>query len=140
MDKYVICISKEFFHHPENIHIRGFNVYRNDYIFVPEFHKLKEICKGDNINDFTIDQTDALCVKPIFNIEYDLIETEWEFRNVTNGKIIKLKSIEEPFVANNVSKLLDPGYYDIVFKYKYKNGSNIIEREFVRDSAFLIKK
>ena len=140
MDKYVICISKEFFHHPENIHIRGFNVYRNDYIFVPEFHKLKEICKGDNINDFTINQTDALCVKPIFNIEYDLIETEWEFRNVTNGKIIKLKSIEEPFVANNVSKLLDPGYYDIVFKYKYKNGSSIIEREFVRDSAFLIKK
>lgn len=140
MDKYVICISQEFFYHPENIHIQGFNVYRNDYIFVPEFHELKEICIGDNMMDFTIDQIDALCVKPVFNIEYNLIDTEWEFRNVTNGKIIKLKSIEEPFIANKESKLLDPGYYDIVFKYKYNDGSNVIEKEFIRDSAFLIKK
>ena len=64
-------------------------------------------------------------------------EPEWEFENVSRknkSKPITLKSIQTPFIANINYKLLDPGFYNV--KFRYKLGQSI--QEVSLDSAFRI--
>lgn len=112
---------------------------KDNYIFYPEFHHLEELYDENdipNLDNFTITQKDVLMVVP--NVEYlKTLESdiEWEFENVSlKNKIIKLPSIKTPFIANTEHKLLDPGYYNI--KFRYKLGTSI--QEISLNSAFRI--
>lgn len=112
---------------------------KDNYIFYPEFHHLEELYDDNdipNLDNFTITQKDVLMVVP--NVEYlKALEDniEWEFENVSlKNKIIKLPSIKTPFIANTEHKLLDPGYYNI--KFRYKLGTSI--QEISLNSAFRI--
>ena len=79
-------------------------IYYSKYIYFPEFHYLEPFGsfseKNDSIDDFTIAQTDALCVIPIIRIPvknewityiYSCKNIEapaWEFVNKTSGQKI----------------------------------------------------
>ena len=43
--------------------------------------------------------------------------------------------INEPFIANNKENFLEPGYYNIVFRYRLSGETKI--NEIVLNSAFL---
>jgi hypothetical protein len=112
---------------------------RNDLVFYPENHHLEEIATSDNvtIDDYTFTQKDVLMV--ISNSKYlkYIEDPEWEFENVSRknkSKPITLKSIQTPFIANVNYKLLDPGFYNV--KFRYKLGQSI--QEVSLDSAFRI--
>lgn len=113
-------------------------VIRDDMIYIPQYHYLKPI-QGRALKDFQVDKTEALCVVP--NIKYlkNISEYEWEFVNATTLKSYKLPSIMEPFIASNDSdnRALEPGYYDIIFRYRLSTKENI--QEVRLDSAFFIK-
>ena len=131
--KYYIYISKKFGHEPiGNIN----NVYREDYIFVPEFHRLVEF-GGDTLEDYTIDKQTALCVIPEFKFTDNIISYKWKFKNATtNEEIIYKDSIQEPFIADSKKEFLKPGYYDIEFSYEYPQGKI---NTTVLHSAFIMK-
>lgn len=150
--QYTICVSKQFWFDPnpwmdellqnENINIKKF-VYRNDYGYFPEFHIVEELY-GDNLDDYTVFDNDAVCVIPMIGslrnipLKYgNLISLpEWEFENVSTGEIIKLdKSIREPYIANSTKRILSKGYYNVTFKYRL--GS--VEKTIKMNSAFLKK-
>ena len=110
---------------------------RNDVGFFPENHYLVPI-EGDKLKDFTVGRNEALCVIP--ELDYsrlDVSEYEWVFTNMSTGKDIQLRSVENPIIAEKDSRFLDPGYYKITFRYKL--GSNEGIQEISRNSAFLIK-
>jgi hypothetical protein len=64
-------------------------------------------------------------------------DPEWEFENISKphtSKPIKLKYVKTPFIANSDYKLLDPGFYNV--KFRYRLGQTI--QEVSLDSAFRI--
>lgn len=153
-NKYTICISKKFGYTPpkekfildnSNIYytnqIDKYSIIRLDYIYIPQFHELKPI-GGNKLQDYILSQTDTLCVIPDLSRgkSIDLIQNpEWEFINSSDNTSIKLnKSINEPFISNKEPKLLTPGYYDIIFKYRLANNINDINTVAL-NSAFIIK-
>lgn len=112
---------------------------RNDFVFYPEKHHLEEIASGNNItlDDYTFSQKDVLMVVPNSKYLKYIEEPEWEFENISRKnrtKPITLKSIQTPFIANVNYKLLDPGFYNV--KFRYKLGQSI--QEVSLDSAFRI--
>lgn len=133
---YYICISKKYGEQgPININKRF--IYRDDYIFIPEFHELQEI-KGDKLEDYTISQYDALCVIPELPYGKKIDSFYWEFVNKSTSEVISLNNIKEPFIANNHGSYLTPGYYDIKFNFKLNKDDVVNTAEL--NSAFLIKK
>ena len=111
---------------------------RDDYVFYPQKHHLEEIGVGYDLtlNDYTFKQDDVLMVIPETKYLKYIEEPEWEFINVSkrDSKPITFNSIRTPFVANSEYKLLEPGFYDI--KFRYKLGQTI--QETILDSAFRI--
>jgi hypothetical protein len=111
---------------------------RDDYVFYPQKHHLEEIGVGDKptLNDYTFKQDDVLMVVPETKYLKSIEEPEWEFINVSkrDSTPITFDSIRTPFVANSEYKLLEPGFYDI--KFRYKLGQTI--QETILDSAFRI--
>ena len=109
---------------------------RNDYVFYPEKHHLEEI-NTNTLDDYTFTQNDVLMVVPNSKYLKYIEDPEWEFENISmknNSLPIKLRSIKTPFIANTNYKLLDPGFYNI--KFRYKLGQTI--QEISLDSAFRI--
>jgi hypothetical protein len=112
---------------------------RNDFVFYPEKHHLEEIASGNNItlDDYTFSQKDVLMVVPNSKYLKYIEDPEWEFENISRKnrtRPITLKSIQTPFIANVNYKLLDPGFYNV--KFRYKLGQSI--QEVSLDSAFRI--
>lgn len=147
---YTICISKEFWFEPlgstfdviSKLDVKGY-VYRNDYIFVPEYHDLHEIgytsSKHPSFEDFIITDKDAVCIIPDISFGKAITGYEWEFINNSdplNSSIRLDHSIKEPFVASPNKEFLKPGYYDIIFRYRL-SGEKI--HEIKTSNAFLKK-
>lgn len=138
--RYTICISKRFAFKPQDIFLEGLSIYRNDYIFVPEYHKLVELGseRGDRKEDikyYTITDDDTLCVAPELAFGKCIEDIEWEFVNVSSLEKISIPgSIKEPFIANTSKTHLTPGYYDIVFRYRLSGEDQI--NTVVINSAF----
>ena len=133
-NRKIICISKEFWFNPEVVipdfnKIYGDYIYRNDYGFFSRYHTLKEL-GGDAMENYMV-YNDALMVVP--ELPYGLVidKYDWEFINVTTGKTFKLDYFQSPIIADK--KPLDPGYYDIIFRYNVGGSTHEMKIE----SAFI---
>ena len=117
---------------------------RNDLGFYPQFHYLEKM-HGNNIEDYTINQYEAICCAAEindgrkvrdFNSGHSIESTEWTFTNSLDGSIIEHPaSSQQPFIADEDSGLSD-GYYGISFKYSLTDGAI---NETKLNSAFRIK-
>lgn len=147
---YLIFVSKKFYANTpneifDNVFKYKYNIIRNDLGFYPQFHYGEKI-NGNNINDYTLTPFDAICCAAEINNEKNVEEfryghlinsAEWTFINSSNGeKVLHPSSSRKPFIANNIKSALQPGYYDISFKYSLSNG---IVSECIANSAFRIK-
>jgi hypothetical protein len=139
--EYTICVSKIFgFNSTQNINIKLLYeklvdqmglLYREDYIFVPEFHKLVEIDnerhgRMENLEYYKITDNDALCVVPELAYGKCIAEYDWEFVNASRPfeEPVKLAYVKEPFITGDGSPLT-PGYYNIRFNYRLTNEKKI---------------
>ena len=145
---YIICVSREFgfdtnkyeFNATYN-KIKSFT-YRDEYIFVREFHELvpidvEKMDREENIKYYTVTDEDALCVIPELAYGKVIDSYDWEFINVSDPRMkpIKMKYVKEPFVADTQShEPLKPGYYTIKFNYRLTNENKI--NTITLDSAF----
>jgi hypothetical protein len=121
-----------------------FKAIRSDYVFYPQFHDLVKI-EGNTIEDYTVKPYEALCTAAeislgsetiLFKYGHLIDKAEWTFYNhLTNETIIHPVSAQTPFIADS-NKLLENGYYDVVFKCSLNNGS---VKEYKLNSAFRIK-
>lgn len=136
---YSICISRKFGFTPESFAMPYNKVYRDDYIFIPEYHRLEEL--GDDstsIDKFIVTDDDTLCVIPDLTYGKFIKDYEWEFVNVSkvNQKPINPAiSIKEPFIASKHKEYMDPGYYNVIFRYRLAGDDQI--NEIRLDSAFI---
>jgi hypothetical protein len=139
--EYTICVSKIFgFHATQNVNVKLIYenlvhkfglLYREDYIFIPEFHKLVEIDnerhgRMENLEYYKITDNDALCVVPELAYGKCIAEYDWEFVNASKPleESVKLAYVKEPFITGD-KKALDPGYYNIRFNYRLTNEEKI---------------
>lgn len=142
---YMVFVSKYFYADvPQEIIDKKYNIIRNELIFLPQFHKLT-LMTGLNADNYTVSQYEAVCcaaeintlygVKP-FRYSHLIDSAEWTFINATDNSMIYHPSTSRaPFVANEKT-YINPGYYDISFKYSLTNG---IADECKLDSGFRIK-
>lgn len=145
---YIICISREFGFDPNSnvfqIHYNKIKdmTYRDEYIFVREFHELvpidvEKLDREENIKYYTITDEDALCVIPELAYGKVIDSYDWEFINVSDPRMdpIKMKYVKEPFISDTKSHLpLKPGYYTIKFNYRLTHENKI--NTITLDSAF----
>jgi hypothetical protein len=131
---YVICISKQFCFEPQTRDyfkdIKPY-LYRNDYIFIPEFHRLEPFGKdGYSLSDYKITAEDTLCVIP--SIPYNRIATgyHWVVSNELDPNTYYVYTQKEPFIANPLNNQLVNGIYSIDFNYSF---IDIADRELVND-------
>lgn len=90
---------------------------------------------GLSLDDYTINDKDTLCVVPEMKYSnVDLDDTEWIFTNVTliHKPSYKFTSVKEPFIGKDIKENLEPGFYNVTFRYKIGNTWN----ETTLDSAF----
>lgn len=133
---YLICVSKHFHQDiPDGI-IGRYNVIRNDLGFYPQFHTLERMA-GNTINDYTISQYDAICVIPEihrggntyerFKYGHLIQNAEWDFinssRNIHNTHIV---SSQQPIISTNENRIMEDGFYDIVFRYRISNEDKVL--------------
>lgn len=142
---YMVFVSKYFYADvPQEILDKKYNIIRNELIFLPQFHKLT-LMTGLNADNYTVSQYEAVCcaaeintlygVKP-FRYSHLIDSAEWTFINATDNSVIYHPSTSRaPFVATK-NTYINPGYYDISFKYSLTNG---IADECKLDSGFRIK-
>lgn len=133
---YTICVSKKFNFDPKSWLdlYRNNDLYRSDYCYFPQFHKMYPL-GGEKLLDYTIGDGVCLFVKPEFKFGHLIDEYEWIFENASTFKQIKLPSIQEPYIADKDEEL-EKGFYNIIFRYKLVNGK---EHELKLNSAFLKK-
>ena len=133
---YLICVSKQYGFQPDPLQVPQDGIYRNDYIFVPEFHTLVPLVENErNINDYKVTEADALCVVPEIPYGKSIDECDWEFINTTKQTKVSLGPVKEPFIANTEKSPLEPGYYSIVFRYRLTGEEKI--NTITIDSAFI---
>lgn len=145
---YLIYVSKRFYGELPtslNTYMWFCNIVRNELGFYPQFHMLEKI-DGNSIEDYTINQYDAICCAAEINngetsheFKYgkQLDRVEWYFINSTTSEYIPHpSSSKQPFIARTDNNLLDPGYYGISFCFSLTDGSI---HECRLDSAFRIK-
>lgn len=142
---YMVFVSKYFYADvPQEIIDKKFNIIRNELMFLPQFHKLT-LMTGLNADNYTVSQYEAVCcaaeintlygVKP-FRYSHLIDSAEWTFINATDNSMIYHPSTSRaPFIATEKT-YINPGYYDISFKYSLTNG---ITDECKLDSGFRIK-
>lgn len=138
-----VCISKQFGLEENYVAIvdglTGYEIVSMRSSYVPWFHHMEElVCDPIDFNQYLVDDWDALCVVPSIGFGKHIEGAEWEFINVSDPlkKSIKIEgSVREPFIAKNTKAPLDPGYYNIIFRYKLDGEIN----EVVLDSAFIKK-
>ena len=116
---YYIYISKAFMKDVQ-VTIDPNNIYREDYIFVPEFHELVEFGQGNNVDDYTITDRDTLCVSSDISYGKYIKECDWEIRNDSKptSSPILIDSTKEPFIAPTTKSPFEPGYYSVSLRYK----------------------
>ena len=139
---YTILVSNIFGYHPSSnknikqIYEKLYNgpglIYRDDYIFVPEFHNLVPIDNDrngrlENIKYYEVTDNDALCVIPELAYGKDIAEYDWEFVNDSKPfkEPIKMNYVKEPFITTGTREPLEPGYYTIKFHYRLTNEDKI---------------
>ena len=149
---YVICVSKTFDFNSKTTIIdrqgtklydyitnsllgsgsKG-SIYRNDNIFIPEFHTLRRVCPDSEIgvdnftlDDFTVSPNDAVVVVPVLDngtlgkrpLEYTINNrTKWTFENISTGEKLEYPCLQNFIVANETYKCLSNGYYTISLTY-----------------------
>ena len=116
-------------------------VIRNEDGFFPQKHYLEElgvrlkyepndegeivfagISHGQSLEDYTVDDYDTVVAIP--EAKYNKLtvkDVEWSFINksqVGAEREIKMISTKEPFIGKDIKKRLDPGFYDVIFRYK----------------------
>lgn len=117
--------------------------YREEYIFVPEYHKIIPLNEsGDDydINNYCIDKYTALCVIPDISLSKPISDYSWKFTNQSNPMeqpIILKYPNRNPLIAPDRPSLLSPGYYKVEFKYSLTNEQKINTIEL--DGAFIVK-
>lgn len=139
---YQINISKSFDYQPDQTIINEmYNsgvIYRNDYIFVPEFYYLEKVDTHPyqpKLDDFIIPGNQALCVIPTIPYGRDIDDIEWEFINESTGTTIKTQgTISEPFIADSGTNPLPKGCYDILLRYRLGTQMNEVKL----NSAFIL--
>lgn len=132
---YTICVSKKYYFKPQAKSLDGYNIYRNDYGFFPNLHKLDKF-GGERLEDYTVTD-EILCIAPQFKYGKLITGSEWEFVNYTTGKSFTLPgSIRTPMVLMDGKNGLDSGYYNIIFRYCFVDGKT---HEIKLNSAFLKK-
>lgn len=116
-NKYYIYISKTF---TKEVDVNPDIIYREDYIFVPEFHELVEFGQGNNADDYTITDRDTLCIKSDISYGKYMKECDWEIRNDSKptSSPILIDSTKEPFIAPTTTSPFEPGYYSVSLRYK----------------------
>lgn len=134
--KYIIFISNSFDEQTFNFtyYTKGGRIIRDDYSYFPQNHHLEEI-GGEELSDYIVNKYDSIMVVPDVKYLKHIEDAEWEFENVSTRNIvdvIKLRSVQTPMVAYE-KQILDPGFYNI--KFKYKLGSSI--QEISLNSAFI---
>lgn len=141
--KYIVCISKYFqddFNGKKILFKNAISlykefIYKNIYHYIPQFHYLENF-DGNTLDDYSI-KYETLCVIPDIKFGKLINTYEWEFENISNNTIIKLKnSIKEPMITNNINKSLDAGFYNIIFRYSLADGKI---KEIKLNSAFYKK-
>lgn len=132
---YTCCISKNFWQKDLSFksdgkcnevyvmqgfmqnHLKKYQVYRSDFGYFGEFHHLEELGDQRTLDAYTVTDKDALVVVPEFKWGAKISNPEWIFKNATIDKIIKLPSVNQPFIADTEECTLEPGYYDITFNF-----------------------
>lgn len=149
---YVICVSRALNFNPKTTVINRQNttlynyivtsllnsgsngsIYRNDNIFIPEFHTLKRICPDselgvDNftLDDFTVSPNDVVVIVPVLDngtlgkrpLKYTINNhTKWIFENISTGERLEYPCLQNFIVANSTHKCLSNGYYAISLTY-----------------------
>lgn len=139
---YLLCLAKTF-DKTFSGHLSKGKLYRNDRIFYPPYHDLVEVCEVPGYNneprleDFTVSQTDALCIIPTidngsirgYEGEYSRplryvhpdnssLACGWTFYNVSTDSTSSVLPYTKPILSDPLNKILEPGYYNIQFDYK----------------------
>jgi hypothetical protein len=141
--KYAICLSKIYGFKPNRKWIDSNHIYKDEYVFYPDFHELVELghdkfSSQQKISNYIITDEDAICVIPNISFGKFIEESQWEFINVSDPKrstIIPPVDIKEPFIAPDTESFLKPGYYNIVFRYRLSGEDQVNTLEL--NSAFL---
>lgn len=117
--------------------------YREEYIFVPEYHKIVPLNESEDdydINNYCIDKYTALCVIPDISLSKPISDYTWKFTNQSNPQeqpIILQYPNRNPLIASDRPSLLSPGYYKVEFRYSLTNEQKINTIEL--DGAFIVK-
>lgn len=123
--EYAVCISKEFdtIENRDAIleSVTGYKIHSSRYLYIPQFHHMEELASQEaTLEQYTITDQDALCVTADLKFSKYIKDASWEFVNVSklNPEEFTIKdNVREPFIAKGTPSPLDPGYYNIVFKY-----------------------
>jgi len=110
---------------------------RNELVYIPFDHHLEPLNR-ETIEGLTINEDETLCVIPDIKYLKRITEHEWVFHNASTGHDYIMPTIKEPFVASKDPNypILDPGYYDIIFRYKLATNADTIH-EICLKSAFI---
>ena len=103
--------------------------YRNVMVFCPGLYNIELLDggrtynEGWNLDQFTANENEILCVKPSFKFAHKIEKSEWEFVNAStvDRKSYILPSTNEPYVAPQGQEQMLPGFYDVIFRYKLGN-------------------
>jgi hypothetical protein len=141
---FYIFISKEYEFKPDaryiaylkNISPKEKIVYRNEWIYVPQFHYLEPM-STNTLEDYKVGRNETLCVIPDAKFLKYISEYEWKFYNASTMEYIDLNSIKEPIIADKERREIPVGYYDIIFRYKLSSDPSGQVHEIKLDSAFI---
>lgn len=148
---YLVGVSKEFEFDPhDNTTLQPLltqykeYIYRDDYGFFGWNHHMEPL-GGETLADYIINPDEVVCVNPDIKYGHEIIDSEWEFKNVSKNISYKIKDINDdsdltvrtPFVASD--RTLATGFYDIIFKYRLVSDPTT-KRILVRNSAFKVQQ
>lgn len=135
--QYTVCISKDFGFEPMEIPQFLLEVmYSNGYRYFSEFYDMKEL-NGNKFEDFIITDEESLCVTMNLKFGKYIKDYEWIFKNLSTGVYYyPIMNIYSPFITHENINTIDPGFYDIIFKYELYDGT---KQEFKLNSAFYKK-
>ena len=126
-----------------NKNTQSYTKYREDFIFVPEYHKaipLYDDSDTYDVNSYVVDKHTVLCAVPNVELSKPIFDWVWKFTNQSNPNeepIILKHHINNPLIAKDEPSFLSPGYYKVEFKYSLTNERKINTIEL--DGAFIVK-
>jgi hypothetical protein len=126
-----------------NENTESYTKYREDFIFVPEYHKaipLYDDSDTYDVNSYVVDKHTVLCAVPNIELSKPIFDWVWKFTNQSNPNeepIILKHHINNPLIAKDEPSFLSPGYYKVEFKYSLTNERKINTIEL--DGAFIVK-